>query len=149
MVTRVPPKFLFDYIPTSKPKVLSTRGGTSFWVTAGNGGVRSSILTVPVTFPPEQVNNGELGVQVQEDPQTTGASAIYHLSPAFQVNDARPGDGYGVGHRRAEEAGRLDHPPGRCPSFHADVRMLDPGGRWRTVRVPFKGPLPGSASEPR
>ena len=33
---------------------------TSFWVTAGRAGVRSSILTVPVTFPPEDVPNGEL-----------------------------------------------------------------------------------------
>ena len=60
MVTRTPPKFLFNYFPISKPKVNSTRGGTSFWVTAGREGVRSSILTVPVTFPPEEVPNGEL-----------------------------------------------------------------------------------------
>src|SRR5215471_9925443 len=53
MVTRTPPKFLFSYFPISKPKVTSTRGGTSFWVTAGKSGVRSDVLTVPVTFPPE------------------------------------------------------------------------------------------------
>jgi len=40
--------------------VQSIRGGTSFWVTAGKAGVRSSMLTVPVTFPPEDVPNGEL-----------------------------------------------------------------------------------------
>ncbi len=60
MVTRVPPTFLFNYIPTSRPRVETLRGGTSFWVTAGQAGVRSSILTVPVTFPPEEVPNGEL-----------------------------------------------------------------------------------------
>jgi predicted AlkP superfamily phosphohydrolase/phosphomutase len=60
MVRREPPSFLFGYIPTAKPKVLSIRGGTSFWVTAGRAGVRSSILTVPVTFPPEDVPGGEL-----------------------------------------------------------------------------------------
>ena len=60
MVRREPAKFLFNYIPTSKPKILSIRGATSFWVTAGKAGVRSSILTVPVTFPPEDVPNGEL-----------------------------------------------------------------------------------------
>ena len=60
MVKRTPPKFLFGYVPRSKPKVESTRGGTSFWVTAGQSGIRSSILTVPVTFPPEEVPNGEL-----------------------------------------------------------------------------------------
>ncbi len=60
MVKQVPPKFLFDYIPIAMPKVQSLRGGTSFWVTAGRAGVRSRILTVPVTFPAENVPNGEL-----------------------------------------------------------------------------------------
>ncbi len=60
MVRREPPKFLFDWIPVRRPKVISIRGGTSFWVTAGETGVRSSILTVPITFPPEDVPNGEL-----------------------------------------------------------------------------------------
>jgi predicted AlkP superfamily phosphohydrolase/phosphomutase len=60
MVKREPPKFLFNYVPIARPRLTSTRGGTSFWVTAGNAGVRPSILTVPVTFPPEQVPNGEL-----------------------------------------------------------------------------------------
>jgi predicted AlkP superfamily phosphohydrolase/phosphomutase len=60
MVSREPAKFLFRYVPLAKPKIRSTRGGTSFWVAAGRAGVRSSILTVPVTFPPEEVSNGEL-----------------------------------------------------------------------------------------
>ena len=60
MVRREPAKFLFDYVPYSKPKLFSLRGATSFWVTAGKAGVRSSVLTVPVTFPPEDVPNGEM-----------------------------------------------------------------------------------------
>jgi predicted AlkP superfamily phosphohydrolase/phosphomutase len=60
MVTREPPRFLLNYIPVSRPKITSIRGGTSFWVTAGNAGVRSSMLTVPVTYPPEDVANGEM-----------------------------------------------------------------------------------------
>jgi predicted AlkP superfamily phosphohydrolase/phosphomutase len=60
MVRREPARFLFGYVPIARPKVHSIRGGTSFWVTAGRAGVRSSILTVPVTFPPEEVPNGEL-----------------------------------------------------------------------------------------
>ena len=60
MVRREPARFLFGYVPIAKPKVHSIRGGTSFWVTAGRAGVRSSVLTVPVTFPPEDVPNGEL-----------------------------------------------------------------------------------------
>jgi predicted AlkP superfamily phosphohydrolase/phosphomutase len=60
MVRRQPARFLFGYVPIAKPKVHSIRGGTSFWTAAGRAGVRSSILTVPVTFPPEEVPNGEL-----------------------------------------------------------------------------------------
>jgi len=60
MVRREPAKFLLGYFPIGRPKVQSIRGGTSFWVTAGRAGVRSSVLTVPVTFPPEEVPNGEL-----------------------------------------------------------------------------------------
>jgi predicted AlkP superfamily phosphohydrolase/phosphomutase len=60
MVTREPPRFVLNFLPISKPIIKSTRGGTSFWVTAGNAGVRSSLLTVPVTYPPEDVPNGEM-----------------------------------------------------------------------------------------
>ncbi len=60
MVTRQPPRFLLNFIPVSKPVITSIRGGTSFWVTAGRAGVRSSMLTVPVTYPPEDVPNGEM-----------------------------------------------------------------------------------------
>jgi predicted AlkP superfamily phosphohydrolase/phosphomutase len=79
MVRRIPPKFLFNYIPTSKPQIVSTRGGTSFWVTAGQAGVRSSILTVPVTFPPEEVEHGELlsGLPLPDIRGTMGTFSYY------------------------------------------------------------------------
>jgi predicted AlkP superfamily phosphohydrolase/phosphomutase len=60
MVRREMPDFFMDYIPLGRPKITTLRGGTSFWVTAGRAGVRSAILTVPVTFPPEDVPAGEL-----------------------------------------------------------------------------------------
>ena len=60
MVTRDPPRFLFGYLPIGKARVTSMRGATSFWVTAGRAGVRSSMLTVPMTYPPEDVPKGEL-----------------------------------------------------------------------------------------
>jgi predicted AlkP superfamily phosphohydrolase/phosphomutase len=60
MVRRDPPKFLFDYIPLAPANVHSLRGGTSFWVTAGRAGIRSDVLTVPITYPPEDVPAGKL-----------------------------------------------------------------------------------------
>ena len=79
MVTRTPPKFLFNYVPISKPKLNSIRGGTSFWVTAGKGGVRSDVLTVPVTFPPEDVEHGFMlsGLPLPDIRGTMGTFSYY------------------------------------------------------------------------
>ncbi len=60
LVKKTPPEFLFNYIPVKAPRITSIRGGTSFWVTAGKAGVRSSVLTVPDTFPPETTEHGEM-----------------------------------------------------------------------------------------
>jgi predicted AlkP superfamily phosphohydrolase/phosphomutase len=60
MVRKQPPRFLWGLFPTRPPQIASTRGGTSFWVHAGNAGLRCVVLTVPVTFPPEEVSHGEL-----------------------------------------------------------------------------------------
>jgi predicted AlkP superfamily phosphohydrolase/phosphomutase len=60
MVKKQPPEFLWGLIPVKPPKAISTRGGTSFWVHAAEDGVKAEVLTVPVTFPPERVEHGEL-----------------------------------------------------------------------------------------
>jgi len=79
MVHREPPRFILNYIPIAAPKLTSLRGGTSFWVTAGRAGVRSSVLTVPVTFPPEDVPNGELlsGLPLPDIRGTMGTFSYY------------------------------------------------------------------------
>jgi predicted AlkP superfamily phosphohydrolase/phosphomutase len=60
MIRREPPEFLWGFFPKKRPKIVSTRGGTSFWVHAANDGVRSVVLTVPVTFPPEELHHGQM-----------------------------------------------------------------------------------------
>jgi len=55
-----PPRFLLGLIPTHRPKLESTRGGTSFWRHAGADGIRSVVLTVPMTFPPEEIAHGSM-----------------------------------------------------------------------------------------
>ena len=46
MVRREPPEFLWGFFP-KKPKVISTRGGTSFWKTASADGIESVISRSP------------------------------------------------------------------------------------------------------
>jgi predicted AlkP superfamily phosphohydrolase/phosphomutase len=79
MVSRVPPRFLFNYVPISRAIITSMRGGTSFWVHAGRAGVRSSVLTVPITYPPEVVPNGELlsGLPLPDIRGTMGTFSYY------------------------------------------------------------------------
>jgi predicted AlkP superfamily phosphohydrolase/phosphomutase len=60
MIKREPPEFLWGLFPKKPPRVLSTRGGTSFWLHAGRDGVKSVVLTVPVTFPPEAIPHGRM-----------------------------------------------------------------------------------------
>jgi len=79
MVRREPARFLFNYFPVARPKLHSIRGGTSFWTTAGDAGVRSSILTVPVTFPPEEVPAGRMlsGLPLPDIRGTMGTFSYY------------------------------------------------------------------------
>jgi predicted AlkP superfamily phosphohydrolase/phosphomutase len=60
MIRKEPPEFLWGLVPTRPPKITSMRGGTSFWKTASADGVRTVVLTVPVTFPPEELHHGQM-----------------------------------------------------------------------------------------
>src|SRR5262245_684727 len=59
-VKRFPPKFLWGFLPTGRPRLESTRGGKSFWLHAGADGIKSVVLTVPMTFPPEEIPHGSM-----------------------------------------------------------------------------------------
>src|SRR5437016_4424859 len=50
MVVQEPPKFLWKLIPIKMPHVEPMRKGTPFWVQSGNAGVRTTVLTVPLSY---------------------------------------------------------------------------------------------------
>src|SRR5262245_30526427 len=78
-VKKEPPKFLWGWLPTQRPKITSTRGGTSFWVHAGRDGVKSTVLTVPMTFPPEEIPHGVMlgGLPVPDIRGTLGTFSYW------------------------------------------------------------------------
>jgi predicted AlkP superfamily phosphohydrolase/phosphomutase len=90
MVRKEPPEFLWGLVPTKKPRILSTRGGTSFWVHAGRDGIASVVLTVPVTFPVEGVHHSDLltGFPLPDIRGTVGTFSYWatDLSPAEAGN---------------------------------------------------------------
>jgi predicted AlkP superfamily phosphohydrolase/phosphomutase len=63
--------------------------GEAFWTLAGRAGVRSSVLAVPLTFPPEAVPNGELlsGWPAPDIRETPGTYSY------FATDVPQPGDG--------------------------------------------------------
>jgi predicted AlkP superfamily phosphohydrolase/phosphomutase len=58
MVVQEPPKFLWKLIPIKMPHVEPMRKGTPFWVQTGAGGVRTTVLTVPLSYPADDIHGG-------------------------------------------------------------------------------------------
>lgn len=56
----VPPSFKWGFLPVKRPEVLSTRGGTSFWKHASEDGIKSVVLTVPMNWPPDDIDHGAI-----------------------------------------------------------------------------------------
>jgi predicted AlkP superfamily phosphohydrolase/phosphomutase len=85
LLRREPPRFLFDTVPVARERLAGERAETSFWVTAGHAGIRSTILAVPLTFPPETVPNGTL-LSGQPLPDVRGTAGSY----AYFASDLEP-----------------------------------------------------------
>jgi predicted AlkP superfamily phosphohydrolase/phosphomutase len=85
-VKKEPPEFLWGLFPTKLPKVTSTRGGTSFWVHAGRDGIKSVVLTVPMTFPPEPIAQGQMlsGLPLPDLRATLGTYSLWSTDPAIE-----------------------------------------------------------------
>ena len=107
MVSQEPPKFLWKTIPIKLPKVETIRKGTPFWVQAGNDGVRSTVLTVPLSFPPDDIHGGYMlaGLPLPDIRGTTGTFSYW----ATDLSDIELGE-------REEMGGKI----GRL-EFNGDV----------------------------
>src|ERR1700730_13760663 len=55
-VKKEPPEFKWGFLPVKPPRVLSTRGGTSFWKHASEDSPKSVVLTVPMNGPVDDLH---------------------------------------------------------------------------------------------
>ncbi len=60
LVSREKPKFLFGLIPIKPPKVTNERGGVPFYKTAADAGYKTTVIRMPLEFPPTQLAGGKL-----------------------------------------------------------------------------------------
>ncbi len=79
-------------IPLSKPSVESSRKSTTFWKILGEHGIGSTILRVPITFPPEEFKGRMLSAMCTPDLRGTQGS--------FSLFSTRTGDFTGEGGSR-------------------------------------------------
>jgi predicted AlkP superfamily phosphohydrolase/phosphomutase len=65
-------------IPLSKPEITLLRKSTPFWVHLGKKGIFSTILRVPITFPPDKFNGMQLSAMCVPDLKgTQGTFSFY------------------------------------------------------------------------
>ncbi len=94
MVSVEPPKFLWKLIPVKAPRVETIRKGTPFWVQAGKNGVRTTVLTVPLSYPPDEIPGGFMlaGLPLPDIRGTTGTFYYWATDLSdFEVGDAEMG----------------------------------------------------------
>ena len=60
LVSHQKPKFLFGWIPIRGPKVTNERDGVPFYVSAADAGYKTTVLRMPLEFPPHKVPGGKL-----------------------------------------------------------------------------------------
>lgn len=79
------PDLLLGLLPTKKAHGEVTRGGTSFWKVAADAGIHATLLTIPYTFPPENVVDGKmlsgLGVPDLRETNSTFTYMATDLTP--------------------------------------------------------------------
>ena len=110
-------------IPLSRPIVEMRRKSRTFWQILGEHQIASTILRVPITFPPEKFNGRMLSAMCTPDLLgTQGTFALYTTrngsgemesgnrfpldakDGALSRRDRRPGELHGRGRRRAEDS---------------------------------------------
>ena len=94
MVSVEPPKFLWKLIPIQMPKVETIRKGTPFWSHAGKNGIRTTVLTVPLSYPPDEIPGGFMlaGLPLPDIRGTTGTFYYWASDLSdFEVGDAEMG----------------------------------------------------------
>ena len=81
---------LFDWkIPLEDGQIINRRLGKPFWSTLEDQGARSTVLRVPVTFPPDNIQRMLSGMGVPDLLGTQGTYTIYSTRPLLGGNSTR------------------------------------------------------------
>jgi predicted AlkP superfamily phosphohydrolase/phosphomutase len=94
LVSRERPKFLWGLIPIKAPKVTNLRSGVPFYQAAADAGYKTTVIRMPLEFPPTTIPGGKLwsGLGVPDLRGTWGTFFYFSsdLTP-FDVGDTEFG----------------------------------------------------------
>ncbi len=110
-------------IPLGKPTIRLLRKSVPFWSLLGKQGVSSTVLRVPITFPPEKFNGQLLsGMCV---PDILGTQGTYSLYTTEKIEDDKSTGGmtFGVEFKDGVVRGKLVGPPNPVTEEHEDLEI--------------------------
>lgn len=84
-------------VPLHRPELRRLRKSTSFWTLLGNRGIWSTILRVPITFPPERFHGAQLSAMAV--PDLLGTQGTFTWFTTRSSDAGAPLDGRHVGVR--------------------------------------------------
>tara|TARA_B100000809_G_scaffold110777_1_gene109370 strand:+ start:1918 stop:4005 length:2088 start_codon:yes stop_codon:yes gene_type:complete len=140
-------------LPIGRPAIDLGRGSQSFWKILGDHGIFSSILRVPVTFPPEKFNGTLLSAMMVPDLKGSQGTFTYFSSnpdeaSSFTGGQFIPIETNGSGYRSyvsgpenslRENGGDIRIPFQVRPSKHGDLEMRIGG---ETYALPLRDYTP-------
>jgi predicted AlkP superfamily phosphohydrolase/phosphomutase len=79
LASREPPRFLLGWFPIRGPKVTNNRAGTPFYKSLADFGIKTTVLRMPLEFPPTELPNGKLlgGLSIPDVRGTWGTFFYY------------------------------------------------------------------------
>jgi len=79
LASREPPRFLRGWLPIRGPKVTNNRAGTPFYRSLADFGIKTTVLRMPLEFPPTELPNGKLlgGLSIPDVRGTWGTFFYY------------------------------------------------------------------------
>jgi len=129
-------------IPLSRPSIRGMRRAVPFWTTLAKHGVRSHIIRVPITYPPDEFDGAMLSAMCAPDLLGTQGSFTFFTSEA---RDQERIGGRVVGVEVSDGAVKtaLPGPPHPLREDHRQLDLpmqlkLKPDGSGATMKIPGK-----------
>ena len=125
-------------LPLDDAEIINRRIGTPFWSAVEETGGHSTVLRVPVTFPPDPIHRMMAGMGVPDLLGTQGTYTIYSTRPSVSPDTSssrairlRPDD---QGHIESLLEGPADPLKPGAPALNTGL-LLDPAGEKVRIRL--------------